>query len=525
MERTARRRRTRALGLAAAWAAIAAIATLAAGCASPPAPGRTAEWLVARARPAFDPDGPPDAVREALERLLTRALVERDSAGAAVPGAAERWEVSPDGRAWTFTLRPGLSFTDGSPCSSAHFRDALEAGLAREDHGTRRWALAALDGVAAIRPRRPLPALGIETPDARTLRLRLAEPEPRLAERLALPGVSAAWKRRDPSGGWSESVGLGPYRAASQRAGALRLVRADGARDRVVDTLDVRFAIGAARVRAALRAGRTDLVWPPPPGLLDEPLPEGYRILTAASRPPRHLLLVMREDTPPTSRLAARRALAHGIERGDVVRALGPGASAEVRWIEGAGPFDFPRFDAAEVGRWLVRGRLGRSFHTVMTYDADGAGAEVARRMQVEWSHQGLDVELDPRRGGPLGDELLAGRRAHLALVEAAPPGPGADALAPLVQPARGPAVGAFRTGWRTRQFDPWLRPGRPARPFDPAEAQRAMESELAVLPLARLDWRMVVREGAEVPRVDPACGPDFRPSLSAPGRRPGASR
>ncbi len=41
-----------------------------------------------------------------------------------VPGAAESWDVSPDGRTWTFHLRPDARWSDGSQVTSGDFRDA-----------------------------------------------------------------------------------------------------------------------------------------------------------------------------------------------------------------------------------------------------------------------------------------------------------------------------------------------------------------------------------------------------------------
>ena len=52
-------------------------------------------------------------------RDLYEGLVAEDGGGRLVPGLAERWEVSADGRTWTFHLRAGLRWSNG---------EALDAG-------------------------------------------------------------------------------------------------------------------------------------------------------------------------------------------------------------------------------------------------------------------------------------------------------------------------------------------------------------------------------------------------------------
>jgi len=76
------------------------------------------------------------------------------------------------------------------------------------------------------------------------------------------------------------------------------------------------------------------------------------------------------------------------------------------------------------------------------------------------------------------------------------------------VMPFRGPAVGSVRTGWRTREFDPWLMPTRAAAALDPNAAQDRLAEELIALPLADLDWTWVERNGAGDTFVHPHFGP-----------------
>ena len=494
--------------LAALLAALLALAALScAGCASrPPARGTTCVWIAGRPEPAFDPGGPPDPLRWSLERLLARGLVEEDSSGALVPGAAERWEWSADSLALTFHLRPGLVFADGSPCVSADFRRALDTGLGRTDHGSRAWLLSAVSGVERVRAGRPLPPLGVETPDPRTLVLRLARRDPLLPARLALPGLSAPWSDSG-SGGWRDAAGLGPYRVLGEEPGrALTLLRRAGAPG--PDTILVRFQPLAGRVLTFLRANAADLVWPLPATLDAAAAPQGFRLGVRAAEPARTLLLVMRADLPPTSRLATRYALAHSVNRDRVLELLGARARRLGSWLPGAGPYDFPALDEGQAREWMGRGKLGQAFHVVMGYDADGAGAAVARALQEEWSRLGIYAELRPLRGPKLARELLGGL-SHLALVEEQPwTHDPAGTLASLVMPLRGPAVGAFRTGWRTREFDGLLGLAGGSTFPGPDAAQARLREDLVVLPLAGLPWVWLARENAAPLSFHPHFGP-----------------
>jgi hypothetical protein len=269
-------------------------------------------------------------------------------------------------------------------------------------------------------------------------------------------------------------------------------------------------------MRTLLRAGRPDLVWPLPAGLLAQPIPAGYRPITQDPIPARWLLLVMRADVPPTTKLAARHALANGINRGDVVRALGPQAAEFRSWLSGAGPFDFPALDPQEIEMWRERGKLGRSFHVVVSYDEHGPAAEAVRGMQGEWSAHSIYVELAPNAGSDQTREQLRGQ-SQLVLADiqdllASPEG----AIAPLVMPLRGPAVGPIRTGWRTREFDRWIEPGRSGAEWDPSAVQRRLAEERVVLPLARLRWVWIERAEGPAAAYHPRYGPEC-PSAPIP--------
>jgi hypothetical protein len=142
-----------------------------------------------------------------------------------------------------------------------------------------------------------------------------------------------------------------------------------------------------------------------------------------------------------------------------------------------------------------------------MAYDEDGPAAEVARALQGDWSRAGLYLDLRPLRGPALRRELLLGQ-AQACLVEfqglTSDP---AGVAAPLIMPFRGPAIGAFRTGWRTREFDRLLA-GTRGQPVDLAYLESRLEEETVVLPLSEIGWVWVAREGGPPVAFHPRFGP-----------------
>src|SRR5258706_908896 len=62
-------------------------------------------------------------------------LLERDErTGNPAPGLAVKWEQSPDGKSWTFDLRPGVKFHDGSAFTADDVKFSYE--LAKRDDST-----------------------------------------------------------------------------------------------------------------------------------------------------------------------------------------------------------------------------------------------------------------------------------------------------------------------------------------------------------------------------------------------------
>lgn len=113
-------------------------------------------------------------------------LVELDKDFNLIPAAAESWDVSDDGRVWTFKLRPGQVWSDGTPLTAYDYEATFRLG-ASPDHawdfawfhsflgpgGIKNWS-------KVVAGELPVEELGIRAVDDLTLEVESEEPFPPL---------------------------------------------------------------------------------------------------------------------------------------------------------------------------------------------------------------------------------------------------------------------------------------------------------------------------------------------------------
>ena len=127
-----------------------------------------------------------DAARPMYDQLV---IFERGTTKV-VPGLAESWTVSADGRRYTFTVRAAARWSNGDRLVAedfAHaFRRLVNPATASQYALMLEPVVNASDIVAG---RRPPESLGVSAPDEATLIVRLAEPSPYFIAMLSHPST------------------------------------------------------------------------------------------------------------------------------------------------------------------------------------------------------------------------------------------------------------------------------------------------------------------------------------------------
>jgi len=68
--------------------------------------------------------------------MIYDSLVEYGEKGRIIPSLATSWEISPDGKAYTFHLRKGVKFSDGMPFNAEAVRFSLERWRQKPEHSS-----------------------------------------------------------------------------------------------------------------------------------------------------------------------------------------------------------------------------------------------------------------------------------------------------------------------------------------------------------------------------------------------------
>ena len=118
------------------------------------------------------------------------------------PQMVDKYTTSKDGKLWTFTLRPGLKFSDGSPVTAADTVASMQRWTARDSIGRAMTAISAAEWKAV---------------DARTFTLTLKEPFGMVLEGLSKPSayppviMPERLAKMPTTAPLSEVLGSGPY--------------------------------------------------------------------------------------------------------------------------------------------------------------------------------------------------------------------------------------------------------------------------------------------------------------------------
>jgi peptide/nickel transport system substrate-binding protein len=251
---------------------------------------------------------------EVLENVFD-TLVEPDANLEMRPALAESWTVSPDQLTWTFRLRPGVTFHDGSPFTADDvvysYRRIIDEKLTNVDK------FSAVTDVSA--------------PDPATVVIRVKHPTPNLLTNIGgFKGMAIVSRKNVESGQIAtHPIGTGAFAFSGQKSGDSIALTAnpsywDG--PPTISGVTFRFISEASTALSALQAGEIDWTDSIPPQRVAQ-LREDDSINLEVTASNDYWYLALNEARRPWNDVRVRQAVAYGIDRDAIVAATSYGTA------------------------------------------------------------------------------------------------------------------------------------------------------------------------------------------------------
>jgi peptide/nickel transport system substrate-binding protein len=347
-------------------------------------------------------------------------LTSLDENHEVVPWLATEWSSSEDGLTWTFTLKEGVEFTDGSPLTAEVVAYNFDHWVAGGNSTARVWLQDYYSSAEAI--------------DDLTVQINLSAPYPRLADNLTQGyfGIQSqeALETRTDEENCAAPIGTGAFIVDHwDRGEEIVLVRnddytswpanAEHTGPAYVEEIVWRFVPDATTRVAALQAGEVDAIYDVPAIQWQTLDAAGYQLEKYVT-PGRPQQLSFNTQIGPFTDVLVRQAFAYSLDRRAAVEAIGQGvipyegnggvsqttpgySQAAADWYD----YDPEKANAlldeagwTEVDSEGFRTKDGERLTVVLPYGAgsiiNADGAAILQGVKEQASQVGFDVELIP---------------------------------------------------------------------------------------------------------------------------------
>jgi peptide/nickel transport system substrate-binding protein len=370
-----------------------------------------------------------------ITNLIYAGLLRQTPQGEFIPDLAEKYELSPDNKIYTFTLKENLAFTDGTPITAD---DVLYTIQQIQNMDIKSPRFANWQGVL------------IEKIDERTVKITLAQPYAPFIENLTIGILPKHLWQNTTAESFAlndlniNPIGQGPYKIKAIRKSGSGVPTAyelvannDYINGRpLIDTVTFRFYTNERELETAYTNGEVDSINSVSPSVAKELEKNGSKIYTA-TLPRVFGVFFNQTDNAALQELEVRRALDMSVNRDYIISTVlrgfgtpltGPvperfiGDSQSARVATSSSPDERVQQANALLDKagWILNAqgirekktKLGTSTlaFAISTSDAKEL-KNVADILKSEWRKIGAEVDVKVFEGGNLNQNVIRPRK------------------------------------------------------------------------------------------------------------------
>ena len=266
-----------------------------------------------------------------------------------IPALATSWDVSPDGVTYTFHLRRGVTFTDGTPFVARQVLVSWQRVLDPKVRGGRGWPLYPVKGAKEYADGKATSIEGLSAPNDSTVVVVLKEPFAIFPKLLAMPVASIA-PDNIPAGFGERPVGTGPWKLVEWRHDDYLLFAPNknywGGAPKA-DSLKARILAEPSTSVAEFQSGNVDVLQIPQGEILEWQEDTERRKLLASTPSLQLVYVAINTTRGPLADVRVRQALNYSVDRRLIVRNLIAGRG---ELAAGVIPLSLPGSDSTRAG-------------------------------------------------------------------------------------------------------------------------------------------------------------------------------
>lgn len=379
----------------------------------------TAAWALAPARPAahaqgprtvtvglyadaisLDPEDTNDNLSLGVERAIYDGLLGFDADMKAIPQLATSWEASPDAKVFTFHLRPGVKFQDGSPLDAAAVKSNFDRARSDAPKLKKYNLYEMIQSVDAVNPT--------------TVRFALKQPFGAMLFNFAHPSsrvISPATIKQGEDAIARHPVGSGPFRFVSWTPGQQIVLERNPnfwqSGEPKVDRLVIRFLVEDASRVALLLSGESQFIYPVPGVQLETvsrasgvQVPKRWSIFAGG--------VAMNTQHAPFNILQVRLALNYAVDKNAFIKAVLAGTARPMEAPMAPGVASYPGpvqkggwpYDLVKAKALLSEAGFPHGFRTVLWTGNGTEAIRVGEFLQQQLAQVGVQVQLTPLEAG-----------------------------------------------------------------------------------------------------------------------------
>lgn len=344
------------------------------------------------------------------QSMLYEPLVSYGANGKLVPALAESWDISADGKTYTFKLRPNVKFSDGTDFNAAIVKKNFDAVLKHRDtHG---WL-----GIVGVIDK-------TEAVDDATFRLTLTEPYYPVLQDLSVVrpfrflGEAGFPDGGDTAEGVKAAVGTGPWLLDDYKQDEYAVFKRNPnywGTPPAIDEVTVKIIPDPETRVAAFEKGDLDLIYGEGVISLDafKQLRENKEYVSKLSDPVGTRSLLLNSSNPKLADVRVRMALHQGFDKRAMVEGITSGFEEPADTVLSKN-YPYTDVELAPIGYdvaksqalldeagWVlpagksVREKDGQALEFELIFDkTDPIQKAMAETIQAEWSMLGVKVDL-----------------------------------------------------------------------------------------------------------------------------------